>query len=157
MKDYLVTEETIKEFTLAVAIELRDSPSLLFTSQDPSIGKWGMAKLWRMWMSETAKFMAANGSVMPLMIAKDGSWFGERPFNEKDAHELFTSQWLGLDGEGKRLSWAKDDREGMRKATKAERYIAMMKHENWCIEKGINLPAPKDSDYFRMKKEQDGM
>ena len=157
MKDYLVKAETIDSFISALKEELVESSELLLTSQDPSIGKWGMARLWRSWMSITAKFMAAKGSVMPLMIDDDGNWFGERPFDENDAHELFTRQWLGTDGEGKRLSWAKDDREGMRKATKGERYIAMMKHENWCIEKGINLPAPKDSEYSITKKEQDGM
>ena len=157
MKDYLVRVGDIDKFIADLRHELSETNELLLTSQDPSTGKWGMARLWRMWMDETAKFMAAQGSVMPLMIGKDGNWFGERPFNEKDAHELFTSQWLGLDGEGKRLSWAKDDRDGMRKATKAERYIAMMKHENWCVEKGIILMVPRESEYFQTKKEQDGM
>ena len=157
MKDYVVTEDTIEDVVAILKEELQTTNGLLLTTQDPSIGKWGMAKLWRMWMSETAKFMAANGSVMPLMIGKDGKWFGDRPFDSNDAHELFTRQWLGIDGEGKRLSWAKDDRDGMRKATKAERYIAMMKHEDWCVEKGIILMVPRESEYFQTKKAQDGM
>lgn len=154
MKDYVVTEDTIEDVVAILKEELQTTNGLLLTTQDPSIGKWGMAKLWRMWMSETAKFMAANGSVMPLMIGKDGKWFGDRPFDSNDAHELFTRQWLGIDGEGKRLSWAKDDRDGMRKATKAERYIAMMKHEDWCVEKGITLFKPRGSEYDQLQEKE---
>ena len=117
-------------------------------------GKWGMARLWRKWMSETAEFMANNGSTMPLMISKDGKHYGQRPFNEKDAHELFTSQWLGLDEEGSRLSWARKTHDGMRAANKGERWLALFKHEQWCLEKGIKLTIPRDSEYKRIEEEQ---
>ena len=120
---------------------------------EDSTGKWGMAKLWRSWMKVTADFMAAQGSVMPLMVGKDGKWFGSRPFNSDDAHELFTSQWLGVDKEGARLSWAKRPHDGMRPADKGERFLAMQKHQSWCVEKGINLPVPKNSEYYEMENE----
>ena len=117
-------------------------------------GKWGMAKLWYKWMSETAAWMAANGSKMPLMIKADGSWYGSRPFNEKDADELFTAQWLGVNEKGERLSWQK--KEGANTADKGQRYIAMLKHENWCIEKGIKLTIKRDDEYSELKAKQDG-
>lgn len=115
-------------------------------------GKWGMARLWRKWMAITAQYMANNGSVMPLMIQKDGSWYGSRPFDANDAHELFTRQWLGTDKEGNRLSWQK--KEGANIADKGQRFMAMMKHQNWCIEKGIDLPLPRDSEYHELQEQQ---
>ena len=115
-------------------------------------GKWGMAKLWRKWMSITASYMANNGSKMPLMVREDGSWYGSRPFDANDAHELFTRQWLGVDSAGKRLSWQK--KEGANVADKGQRFIAMMKHQNWCIEKGIDLPLPRDSEYSELQEQQ---
>lgn len=115
-------------------------------------GKWGMARLWRKWMAITAQYMANNGSKMPLMVRDDGTWYGSRPFDENDAHELFTRQWLGVDVEGNRLSWKK--KEGANVADKGQRFIAMMKHQNWCIEKGIDLPLPRDSEYNELQEQQ---
>lgn len=119
-----------------------------------SIGKWGMSRLWRKWMSQTADFMAKNGVTMPLMIDKSGRHYGSRPFNAEDAHELFTSQWLGVDKNGSRLSWAKSDHDGMKAATKGERFLAMQRHQSWCIEKGIDLFIPADSEFMELEKEQ---
>ena len=105
-------------------------------------------------MEATAKVQAANGVTMPLMIKADGSFFGKREFSPQDAHELFTSQWLGFGEDALRLSWAKKSHSGMRAATKGERYIAMMKHDNWCVERGIALYRPRDSEYSQLEKEQ---
>ncbi len=115
-------------------------------------GKWGMARLWRKWMAVTASYMANNGSKMPLMIREDGSWYGIRSFDANDAHELFTRQWLGVDSEGNRLSWQK--KEGANTADKGQRFTAMMKHQSWCIEKGIDLPLPRDSEYNDLQEQQ---
>lgn len=115
-------------------------------------GKVGMLRLWRKWMSITADFMAANGVTMPLMLDKDGKPYGKRPFNANDAHELFTSQWLGLDQSGKRLSWVMS--EGDNVADKGQRFIAMMRHQNWCIEKGISLPKPRNSEFSELEQQQ---
>lgn len=115
-------------------------------------GKWGMARLWRSWMKITADYMAANGAKMPLMTREDGSWYGSRPFNEKDAHELFTAQWLGVDENGNRLSWKKSEGENV--ADKGQRFIAMMRHQDWCIEKGIALPKPRNSELHELEQSQ---
>jgi len=136
-----------------IQFELSKSPNIVVSTQDPHTGKWGMARLWRAWMSSTAKFMASNGCVMPLMLKEDGVSYGTRPFNKSDAHELFTSQWLGNDKDGTRLSWAKEGHDGMRAATKAERFFAMIKHEQWALEKGITLFKPRDSEYSQLEKE----
>ncbi len=105
-------------------------------------------------MATTANYMASRGSVMPLMIKPDSSHYGSRKFNSDDAHELFTCQWMGVDSDGKRLSWAKKDTEDRRCATKGERFNAMMKHENWCVEKGIKLLQPRESEYRKLQEEQ---
>lgn len=119
-------------------------------------GKWGMAKIWRKWMSETAEWMAANGATMPLCFGKDGQPYGSRPFNSSDAHELFTAQWLGTDSDGKRLSWSRKGRDDMRAATKSERFHAMQKHEAWCVERGIKLFNPRhQNEYREMEREQE--
>lgn len=117
-------------------------------------GKWSMARLWRAWMQTTADFMATNGVTMPLMIDKSGKPYGKRPFNKDDAHELFTKQHLGCDSEGIRLSWAKDDHDEMRAATKGERFNAMLRHNIWCTERGISLFNPRDGEYFKLNEEQ---
>lgn len=100
-------------------------------------------------MKVVADHMAANGVTMPLMINKHGKMHGSRPFNADDAHELFTSQFLGLDERGNRLSWVMS--EGDSTATKEQRYVAMTKLQAWCFDKGINLPIPRESEYQDIK------
>lgn len=120
-------------------------------------GKWGMARLWRKWMSDTADWMAWQGATMPLAVKPDGTLWGSRPFNANDAHELFCAQWLGVGADGKRLSWAKQAHDGMRPATKAERFFAMLRHEEWCSERGIQLFNPRiDNEYYDMTKANNG-
>lgn len=153
MKDYQVTKHNLREVMQEIEAELDDSAILLVTTQNPRVGKWGMAKLWRAWMATTADWMARQGATMPLCYDKQGKPYGSRAFNENDAHELFTCQWLGVDRDGTRLSWSKTGRDGMRPATKGERFIAMQKHEAWATERGINLFQPRDSEYADMQKE----
>lgn len=152
MKGYQVSKHNIQEFISLVESELEGDVLLIADTQPVGIGKWGMARLWRAWMATTAKYMAENGSVMPLMIKADNSWYGTRPFDCNDAHELFTRQWLGVDNNGYRLSWAKSGEQ--RVATKGERFDAMRKHQNWCMEKGINLLVPRDSEYTKLQQQQ---
>jgi hypothetical protein len=132
------------------------SRKVVFTATKVETGKWGMAQLWRVWMSITGEWMAGRGAKQPLLVRPDGTWLGERPFDKNDAHELFTHKWLGADKEGKRLSWSKDGRDGMRPADKGERFMALLKHEEWATEKGILLFKPKDSEYAKLEREQDG-
>lgn len=154
MKDYQLTNNTLEDFFKEVQIELKENPILVVTTQNASIGKWGMARLWRSWMSSTADFMAANGVTMPLMYDKNGCPYGKRTFNANDAHELFTCQHLGVDAAGVRLSWAKKDHDGMRAATKGERFNALLKHEIWSSDRGIILLKPRDSEYSKLEHEQ---
>lgn len=155
MKEFLVTSEIDLHQVSGHVIDHFESGggALKFAiTESNGNGKWGMARLWRKWMDITATFMAHNGAVMPLMIDKDGNPYGSRPFNANDAHELFTSQWLGLNEKGERLSWKKS--EGVNTADKGQRFVAMMKHENWCVEKGINLPKPRNSELAELEAGQ---
>lgn len=152
MKDYQVSKYNIDAFFEELVKELDNDSLLMCSSQPAGTGKWGMARLWRAWMATTAKYMAGNGVKMPLMIKPDGSWYGSRPFNSNDAHELFTTHHLGVDESGARLSWAKSGDQ--RKATKGERFNALRKHENWCVEKGITLFKPKGSEYDQLQDKQ---
>lgn len=100
---------------------------------------WSMKKTWRMWMSETAAFMAARGVTMPLYIRPNGQGFGSRPFSPTDAHELFVSQYLGIDESGERYRTASGDKGKM---------LAMMeKHVAWCVDRGCKLTIPSDCEY----------
>lgn len=152
MKDYQVSSQNFDQFFNDIGKELEEHGTLIVNCQSAKTGKWGMSRLWRAWMSTTAKFMAAQGCTMPLMIKGDGGHFGKREFNANDAHELFTAQWLSVDAKGIRLSWAKQGHDDMRPATKGERYTAMMKHENWCVEKGIKLFKPRGSEYSQLEE-----
>lgn len=154
MKEYQVSKHNLAQFMTDIELELDDTTLLLVSTQNASTGSWGMARLWRAWMSKTGQYMASQGCVMPLMLNSEGGHYGERPFNPDDAHELFTSRWLGVDSEGARLSWSKAGRDGMRPATKGERFNAMRQHECWCVDKGITLFKPRDSEYSELEREQ---
>lgn len=155
MPEMTVTRSNLQQVLYAIEDEINKSAVALVEIKSGSTGRWGMAKLWRAWMDATARFMAGHGVTMPLMITADGQHYGSRPFAPEDAHELFTSQWLGLDADGTRLSWSKAGRDGMRPATKGERFNALRRHEAWAIERGINLFTPRDSEYRQLMEEQE--
>ena len=154
MKDYHLTGQNIDEFLTVIQDELEEHKHLIVKTQDANTGKWGMARLWRSWMATTARFMAASGVTMPLMLSEDGRQWGQRDFNADDSHELFTSKWLGVGEDGNRLSWSKSGNGGKRAATKGERYNALRQHEQWCIERGITILIPRDSEYEQLTQEQ---
>jgi len=154
MKDYQLTKGGLPKFFEEIEVELDEHQSLIVNSQAANIGKWGLAKLWRLWMTPTAKFMRRQGVTMPLYFKANGEPYGSREFTDNDCHEAFTVAWLGVDRDGNRLSWSRSGRDGMRAATKGERFIALQKHDNWAIEKGIMLFKPRDSDYKKLEDEQ---
>lgn len=153
MSDKQLTMHSLPEFIKELQVELADNPVLFVSVKSASIGKWGMARLWRSWMTATAEYMTASGATMPLCIDTNGINFGSRPFNGNDAHDLFTSKWMGTDENGNRLSWAKSKNGDKRAADKGERFFAMKKHEDWCSERGIILINPIGSEYEQMAKE----
>lgn len=108
------------------------------------VNTWPMKKTWRMWMRQTATWMAARGATMPLVIRADGSWHGSRPFNEQDAHELWVSTWLGVDQDGERFKTADGDRGKM--------LFMMDKHLAWAAERGLKLTIPNDGEYVKLKR-----
>lgn len=155
MINLTINTENIEQSIVTIRQQVAKHKEIRVTSEKNETGNWGMARLWRKWMAQTADFMAANGVTMPLMFDKNGEQYGKRAFNEYDAHELFTSQWLLLDGCGERLSWSKNGRDGMKPASKGDRFLAMQKHEAWAVERGINLLQPRDSEYQKLKTEQE--
>lgn len=160
MSEYQLTVWNSDDVFNAIEKRLNNGePALILEVKSPQIGKWTMTRLWRSWMGQVAEFMAGNGVTMPLMISKDGKYYGERPFNANDAHDLFVSQFLGLDEKGRRLSFSKsrkeDDEKG-RPATKGERFLCMQKMEAWATEKGVNLKQPRHGEYNDLKKESEG-
>lgn len=155
MKDYQLTKNNLESFFHDIQAELDGTPVVIVSTQDAGTGKWGMAKLWRSWIGKVADVMAGRGSTMPLVIKANGEHHGSRPFNASDAHELFTASFLGVDGEGYRLSWSKKSHDGMRAATKGERFIALRKLEMFCLEKGIPVFKPRDSEYSKLEEEQE--
>lgn len=153
MKEFQVSKHNIDVYFEELLKELDENGLLICTSQPASTGSWGMAKLWRMWMTPTAKFMNDAGAWMPLVFSKDGKPYGKRPFSPEDAHDLFTREHLGVDEKGERLSWAKSGDQ--RKATKSERFGALRKHEQWCFDRGIQLFKPRGSEYDKLTQEQE--
>ncbi|NRA60839.1 MAG: hypothetical protein HRU25_07980 [Psychrobium sp.] len=120
------------------------------------IGKWGMARLWRSWMSSTAQYMAMRGAVMPLLVKPNGDWYGERQYNKNDAHECFTFHWLGADANGNRYSWAKQSHDGLVAAPKGHRFMAMMRHQEYMIERGIKYMNPRASEFQKLMLKSEG-
>lgn len=149
-----ITKLNLQSFVNTLQDELEKTPSITVDIKKSSgTGNWGMSRLWRAWMQETANFMSRNGVTMPLMISSTGEAWGKRPFDKDDAHALFTSEWLGTDEKGDRLSWSRKGRDGLCAASKGERFDALRKHQAWAIEKGLILINPRDSEYFKMSQE----
>jgi hypothetical protein len=155
MDDFRLSIHGLPQLMSQLQTALETDPILVISIQPENTGKWGMARLWRMWMDATAKFMAKNGVTMPLMVNAEGVIYGTRPFSEIDAHELFTSRWLGVDSDGVRLSWSRRGRDGMRPATKGERFNALRCHEDWATDKGVMLFKPRGSEYEQVSQEQE--
>jgi len=154
VKDFHLSIDNLPQLINLIQDELKESPNLIINSNaSAGTGKWSLAKHFRAWMAVTGKFMGENGATMPLMIGEDGKPWGKRKFDENDAHALFTAHWLGEDNIGNRLSWSRKGRDGMRAATEGERFNALRRHEAWALEKGIILPNPRDSHYFRLIEE----
>lgn len=144
------SDRAFKDAVQALAAKYKKDRFVVVELSTGKVGKWGMARLWRSWMSSIAEYMANNGAVMPLVMGKDGSYKKTRPFNAEDAHELFTYHCLGEDENGNRLSWSKSGHDGMRPATKGERLHAMRQVEQWALERGIKLFNPQDSEYNQL-------
>lgn len=153
MTDHHLTQGNKRQVAKDILAELNEKGHLIVSTKSANTGKWGMARLWRMWMDKTATWMAQNGATMPLLINSKGEWYGTRKFNKDDAHELFTSQWLGVDENGKRLCWAKAPHDDMIPANKGQRFTALLRHENWATERGIQLMIPNDSEYMQIKNQ----
>lgn len=119
---------------------------VVFTWSVGERNSWPMKKTWRMWMSETAAWMAKRGASMPLVIKADGTIHGTREFNEQDAHELWVKTWLGVDANGDRYKTASGD--------KANMLLMMDKHLCWAAERGLSLTIPKDGEYAKLTREQ---
>lgn len=153
--NFHLTHGNFSQFVLLLQKTLTNHDSLIVNTNSPDIGNWSMARLWRQWMDNTSRHMAASGCRMPLVITSNGENYGTRLFDRNDAHELFTATHLGVDAHGMRLSWAKQPHDDMRPADQGERIHAMQKHEEWASQRGIVLITPRDSEYMRLKQQQD--
>lgn len=129
---------------------------IIAKTPDANTGTVPMLRTWRMWMRETAQWMAWQGAKMPLCYDKQGNPWGERAFNENDAHELFTHKWLGCDEKGVRYSWRMrgEAEDGSTPAPKTKRLWAMECHEAWCTDRGIKLTIPENSEYRKLQRAQ---
>jgi hypothetical protein len=117
-----------------------------WTPEFGEVNSWPMKKTWRMWMGETAKWMAANGATMPLVIKADGTMHGKREFTAQDAHDLWVRTWLGVDSSGERYKTATGEKENM--------LLMMDKHLAWAAERGLSLTIPKDGEYMKLHERQ---
>ena len=147
MAEFQIETKSLEWFVGQLKDMLEHQKTLNIEVKSHSVGKWGMARLWWSWMTVTAKHLSDTGVTMPLHIMRDGKNYGTRPFNANDAHELFTYQWMGADQNGSRYSWAKSSNDGSIVADKSRRFLAMCRHEDFCVKLAINLPKPKDSEF----------
>ncbi|MDP1931930.1 MAG: hypothetical protein Q8L60_10780 [Gammaproteobacteria bacterium] len=123
--------------------------------KNESTGTIPMLRTWRGWMGETARHMAAAGCTMPLYIDSNGVAHGKRPFRGDDAHDLFTSMWLGCDENGNRYSWSISSNPELTVAPMSKRLYAMDKHVAWCAERGIKITIPRTGEYAEGMREQE--
>jgi hypothetical protein len=119
---------------------------------DEVIGTVPMLRTWRKWMTETAAEMNRRGCHMPMYVDHKGQPQGQRPMNGDDAHELFTSTYLGVDEQGRRKSWSLSDKEDEVQASMGDRLHAMDTHVQWCLERGIKLTIPRNGEYYKYRE-----
>ena len=155
MPELMVTRGNLDEAMALIQDEIERSHVAMVSVSSGTTGKWSMSRLWFAWMSATASWMAARGATMPLGPLESKQAYGSRPFNQDDAHCLFTTLHGYTDKDGERLSWSKSGHDGMRAATKGERLAMMMRHEAWASERGIQLMNPRDSEYRKLVEQQD--
>ncbi len=133
--------------------ELKEGEVISFSEVNKNPGTVNMLKTWRGWMKETATAMNHYGCSMPMYIDSKGLPHGKRPYNEGDAHEQFTSLYLGVDENGKRKSWVMSKNGDEIQASIGDRLWAMDRHLEWCTERAIKLTIPKKSEYMKLKQE----
>ena len=143
----------VDTINIAAIEKIKPGDKVLVKIGTTDTGKWGMARLFRVWCGLVGGFMEAQGITQPLMQVNGKPW-GVRPFNEADAYELFTVKAMGLAPNGKRYSWSKKGKDGRIPADKGQRFFAIQQLEEWATNKGINLPKPADSEYCKLEHEQ---
>ncbi len=145
--EYIINSDSALAQALAGLCEkYKEKRFLKLKVTDGQRNSWPMKKTWRMWMSQTATWMAGNGVKMPLAIKADGYPWGERPFNADDAHELFVKTWIGVDANGERYKTASGDKGVM---------LHMMdRHLEWALDRGVQLTIPESGEYSRLKQQQ---
>lgn len=153
MEPYHLTKYNIELFVKKLEDELEKEPILMVETKKATVGKWTLARLWRVWMSITTKWFAEQGYGLTI-TNKAGKYGSVIPFNAENIHEQFTIKWLGTDEDGIRLSWSKKDHDGMRAANQGERYHALRCHEEWCLGKGIDLTNPRNSEYRKLQEKE---
>lgn len=134
---------------------LPNSSVVKLRTVEESVGSDSMARTWRKWMGEISEHMAGAGVTMPLYIDSTGKHHGQRPFNAKDAHELFTMQFMGADSVGRRYSWAMNPDGGETVAPKSKRLYAMDKLVQWCAERAIPITIPRKGEYADAIRDQE--
>ncbi len=152
MQDYRVNSNNLEQFIEHLKADLANG-ELIVSTQPQGFGGWDMTKLWRVWMKITFEFLKGQNARMPVDIDEpSGRWVSSRSLTLQDTHELFTLAWLGRDLNGKRLTWSKEDKKGLRSATKGERLFCMQQHEMWALNNGINLFKPRGSELAKLEK-----
>jgi hypothetical protein len=130
-----------------------------------SNGTLSMLALWRLWMKEIAIYQAKRGATMPITVPSMGAEgfleskvIGSRPFDEKDAHEAYSALCLGSDETGNRYSWAvnSDEYQGRKVASIGKKLYAMQKFHHFCVEHGIKITIPDNSEYNQLQGDQNG-
>ena len=105
-----------------------------------------MNKTWRMWMETTGEWLRARGVVIDIKNGV-GEIVLSKPITNEETHEYFVGHWLGRNENGEREETSKMD--------KARMLYRMEKHEQWCIEKGIPIIIPRNSEYMSLKRKQE--
>ncbi|WP_311747549.1 hypothetical protein [Proteus columbae] len=105
-----------------------------------------MNKTWRMWMETTGEWLRARGVVIDIKNGV-GEIVLSKPITNEETHEYFVGHWLGRDENGEREKTSKMD--------KARMLYMMEEHEQWCIEKGIPIIIPSNSEYMSLKRNQE--
>ena len=136
---------------------LAEGEAVTLVPKPTDVGSRAMLNTWRSWMRETARWMVARGAWMPLCYTPEGLPWGRRGFSEADAHELFTSVYLGTDAAGHRYRWVITGKlePGEISASREQRLHAMAQHEAWCVERGVKIIIPESSDYARARSRED--
>jgi hypothetical protein len=98
-----------------------------------------------MWVETTGDWLRARGVVVDIRSG-NGTVVLSRPITNEEVHDYYVGHWLGRDESGEREKTSRMDKGRM--------LHLMELHEQWCLDKGVPITIPNNSEFYELKQKQ---